>query len=509
MASIPQRELPVVDLNTGKMNLEWYAALKRLVSEASGGVDSFEGRSGTVVGAAGDYTASEITNVPAGTIAATNVQTALNELDSEKLSAAAAATTYQPLDGELTSIAADETNGFLARVGNDTIASRSLAAPAAGITIGNPAGTAGDPTFALANDLAALEAMAGTGLVARTAAETYAQRTIAGTANEITLANGGGVAGNPTVSLPTALTFTGKTVTGGTFTDMAAASITGNVAAPVQLVVDNDSNAVNAEAGVQLRGGTLSEVRLYANPDDGAGGLFAGVGDMAFTTDAGDIVFDEGDDGTDFRISGGDVFWPALGTTTAAPSAYIDSATGEMLRSTLPSGSQLLASVAFSGATTVSIVLTSFTAFYAFELHVDLLPSTDGADINLLFSTNGGSSHDNGVGNYSYGLIGILDASATVFGVVNGSATAILLCGDVGSATTEGVTLKLTLTNLTSTARHSGATWTAKLRDNAGTPQTGFYTGGGHREAAQDTDAIRIQSDGGNIAGNYRLIGYR
>lgn len=48
------------------------------------GVTSFNGRVGVVVPLAGDYTASQITNVPAGNITATNVQTALNQLDSIK-----------------------------------------------------------------------------------------------------------------------------------------------------------------------------------------------------------------------------------------------------------------------------------------------------------------------------------------------------------------------------------------------------------------------------------------
>jgi hypothetical protein len=49
-----------------------------------GAVASVFGRSGAVVATAGDYTASQITNTPAGTLAATTVQAALNELDSEK-----------------------------------------------------------------------------------------------------------------------------------------------------------------------------------------------------------------------------------------------------------------------------------------------------------------------------------------------------------------------------------------------------------------------------------------
>lgn len=58
---------------------------------------------------------------------------------------------------------------------------------------------------------------ASTGILARTASGTYAFRTVTGTAAEITVTNGDGVSANPTLSLPTALTFTGKTVTNGTF----------------------------------------------------------------------------------------------------------------------------------------------------------------------------------------------------------------------------------------------------------------------------------------------------
>ena len=70
----------------------------------------------------------------------------------------------------------------------------------------------------LDSDLTAIAALSSTGFAARTTTDTWAQRTITGTANEITLTNGDGVSGNPIVSLPSALTFTGKTVTGGAFT---------------------------------------------------------------------------------------------------------------------------------------------------------------------------------------------------------------------------------------------------------------------------------------------------
>jgi len=122
------------------------------------------------------------------------------------------------LDPDLNALSAFAGTGFAVRTAADTWAQRSLTQPAAGMTITNPAGVAGNPTFAFANDLGAVEGLASNGIATRTAADTWTTRTITGTANEITSTNGDGVAGNPTLSLPAALTFTGKTVTNGTFT---------------------------------------------------------------------------------------------------------------------------------------------------------------------------------------------------------------------------------------------------------------------------------------------------
>lgn len=72
---------------------------------------------------------------------------------------------YQAQDATLTALAAYNTNGLLTQTAPDTFTGRTLTGPAAGITVSNGNGVAGNPTLALANDLAALEALGGTNTI--------------------------------------------------------------------------------------------------------------------------------------------------------------------------------------------------------------------------------------------------------------------------------------------------------------------------------------------------------
>jgi hypothetical protein len=107
-------------------------------------------------------------------------------------------TDVQAYDPDLAALAANSTDGFWAHTAAGTGAARTLTAPAAGLTIANPAGIAGNPTFALANDLAALEGLGSTGFAVRSAADTWVQRSLANASAGLTWTNGDGVSGNPT-----------------------------------------------------------------------------------------------------------------------------------------------------------------------------------------------------------------------------------------------------------------------------------------------------------------------
>jgi hypothetical protein len=119
-----------------------------------------------------------------------------------------------------------------------------------------------------ADDLAAIEALSSTGIAVRSASNTWLQRSVAGTANEITATNGDGVSGNPTLSLPAALTFTGKTITGGTF---SGPTLSGTVAGSI-----TTSGSWDWTSGQYLRFGHANQ----ANANDGKIGAAVLVGGL-------------------------------------------------------------------------------------------------------------------------------------------------------------------------------------------------------------------------------------
>lgn len=136
---------------------------------------------GTLATAA--YAANSVTNAKLAQMANATIKgrTTAGAGDPEDLTAAqtrsllslVVGTNVQAWDADLDCIAAISTNGLVTRTGAGTCAVRTVTAPAAGITVTNGDGASGNPTLALANDLAALEGLSGTGIARRTGTDAW------------------------------------------------------------------------------------------------------------------------------------------------------------------------------------------------------------------------------------------------------------------------------------------------------------------------------------------------
>lgn len=92
----------------------------------TGTVSSVFGRTGAITAQNNDYSASQITNTPAGNISSITVQTALNELDNEKENVISPGTTSQYFRGDKTFQTLDKIAVGLANVDNTSDADKPI-----------------------------------------------------------------------------------------------------------------------------------------------------------------------------------------------------------------------------------------------------------------------------------------------------------------------------------------------------------------------------------------------
>jgi hypothetical protein len=93
-------------------------------------------------------------------------------------------------------------NGVIVKTGGTTVAARTITTSGAGLTITNGNGVSGNPTIALSGLAASLANMGGTGILGVVGGASITSMVITGTTNQIDVANGAGPA-NPTISIST------------------------------------------------------------------------------------------------------------------------------------------------------------------------------------------------------------------------------------------------------------------------------------------------------------------
>jgi hypothetical protein len=109
--------------------------------------------------------------------------------------------------------------GLVAKTASTVVTARQIAVGGTGLAVANANGVSGNPTLSLDGLISAIAQLSGSGLLAFQNGATAGGVQILGTTNQITLTNGNGQAGNPTVSIASNVILPGTgsvTIPGGT-----------------------------------------------------------------------------------------------------------------------------------------------------------------------------------------------------------------------------------------------------------------------------------------------------
>lgn len=265
----------------------------------------------------------------------------------------------------------------------------------------------------------------------------------------------------------------------------------GDIASASPLVIDTDGNMFDVTGTTGFSTMTVAADRKFTLQFDGAltitdGAPITLTGNANHTTAAGDVLHCQSTaanvvlcdivktDGT--AVTQGSGAWTKLATATASNSATID------FTSSIDS------------------------AYDEYKLHIiNAVPATDSVLLYLRTSTDGGSTFDNGAGEYRWTRTDMHSNTSTVGGSNSNSDTEIEIIKALGSAAGEGFNAIITLFKPSGT-RFTQFGFSSYGIDASGRPS--FSVGVGARQSAADVDAVRFFMSSGNItSGEFKLYG--
>jgi hypothetical protein len=155
-------------------------------------------------------------------------------------------------------------NGILVKTNSTTITPRSIVTSGDGLSITNGDGQSGNPSLALSGIVSSLSLLSGAGFVVSTGSGTVTPRTITGTASQISVSNGTGASANPVLSLSD-----NPIIPGSSYTKITVGGTASRPALPLfgmvransdtsEIEIYNGSNWVNLTTG-------LSATRYYGS----------------------------------------------------------------------------------------------------------------------------------------------------------------------------------------------------------------------------------------------------
>ena len=365
---------------------------------------------------------------------------------------------------------------------------------------------------------------ASNGMVAQTADSTYAARTITGTASEITVTNGSGVSGNPTISLPTTMLLTGKTVTGGTIRpdslvmfgqiDMNGYAIGDGTRALLTFVEDAAAvNNVEIENNATTTGPIIRAVGTDTNIDLNI-----------VAKGSGKLLLDDSTVGGTLTVTGATTLAAATSTGThiinslTYPAA--DGTNGQVIKTngagvlsftTISSGAGWDFISTATASASSSIVFTGLSGTYQTYAVIisDAYANWDTSQLVMEASTDNGSTWDTG-NNYQTGLHNIETGTGTSSFTSSTADAIVCTLFTVANASAAGIVY---INNHTQTTRYKGFT-SHFVQTNQGAGVGFSRQGASTWRSTSDLDAIRFilthTSEAPTItAGRFTLLGFR